>query len=267
MARVERLTPSMVRVFLTGADIAALPELTCTDHYIKILFPPAAADYRWPFDPEAVKETHPAGLWPVTRTYTIRALNRDRSEMAVDFVVHGADGLAGAWAGAASPGDQLGFFGPGGAYRPDETADSHLLVGDEAALPAIAVTLEQLPAAARAEVYVEVEGPEHHQVLPRPEGTTVTWVQRGPGQPYGEALAAAVRARPLPGGRLQAFVHGNADMVRDLRRFLLLDCRLDREQVSISGYWRTGHTEDSWQATKRQFNQQMEQEEAQSAPA
>ena len=78
----------------------------------------------------------------------------------------------------------------------------------------------------------------------------------------GPALAAAVRAGELPGGRLQAFVHGNAEMVRDLRRYLFVERGLDRGSVSISGYWRSGHTEDRWQATKGEFNRQMELEES-----
>jgi len=163
----------------------------------------------------------------------------------------------------AAQGDVIGFFGPGGAYAPDPEAEAHLLVGDEAAIPAIAATLERLPSRARAEVYVEVSGPEHHQPLPENDSTTIHWVYRqGLGLGYGEALAAAVRANALPAGRLQAFVHGNADMVKDLRRFLFLDSGVDRRQVSISGYWRTGHTEDRWQATKGDFNQRMEAEES-----
>ena len=37
---------------------------------------------------------------------------------------------------------------------------------------------------------------------------------------------------------------------------------LAKEAVSISGYWRTGCTEDQWQAGKRDFMAQVEAEEA-----
>jgi len=261
--RTSLLSPQMVRVVFTGDDLLTLPDLTFTDHYIKILFPPDGADYAWPFDPDAIRDSQPAERWPVTRTYTIRQFDRAANEMAVDFVVHGDEGLAGPWAARSRPGDVIGFLGPGGAYVPDEEADSHLLVGDEAAIPAIAATLERLPADARAEVFLEVAGPEHHQPLRMPVNTSLHWVHRSEsGLGYGQALSAAVRGGDLPGGRLQAFVHGNAEMVRDLRRYLFVEHRVDRRQVSISGYWRTGHTEDRWQATKGEFNQQMEAEEA-----
>lgn len=254
----------MVRVVFTGPDLVTMPELAFSDHYIKILFAPTGADYSWPFDPEAVKAQEPAERWPVTRTYTIRSFDRDAAEMAVDFVVHGEEGLAGPWARSAAPGDSIGFFGPGGSYEVDHEADAHLLVGDEAAMPAIAATLEQLPDHVPARVFLEVDGPADQQPLRAGRATMVHWVHRQPGgHAYGQALAAAVRATALPPGRLQAFVHGNADMVRELRRYLFLEQRLERRQVSISGYWRTGHTEDRWQATKGEFNQQMEADEAQ----
>jgi NADPH-dependent ferric siderophore reductase len=263
VASTARLTPEMVRVVFTGEDLRSLPELTFTDHYIKILFPPAGADYCWPFDLEAIRGTRPSEQWPVTRTYTIRSFNRAANEMVVDFVIHGDEGLAGPWAAQAAPGDQVGFFGPGGAYAPDGSVESHLLVGDEAAIPAIAATLERLPVDARVQVFLEVEGPQHQQPIPTTSKTTIHWVHRaGTGLDHGQALARSVRRSALPAGPMQAFVHGNAEMVRDLRRFLFVEHQVDRRQVSISGYWRSGHTEDGWQASKREFNQQMENEES-----
>ena len=261
VVRRVQLTPDMVRLVFTGDDVRGLGELTFTDHYIKILYPPAGADYGWPFDPAEIRETRPSELWPVTRTYTIRSYHPQTAEMAVDFVLHGDEGLAGPWAAAAQPGDEIGFLGPGGSYAPGATADVHLLVGDEAAIPAIAAALDRLPASAAAEVYLEVTGAEHHQPMPATARTRITWVHRS-GRPYGAALAEAVRAAPFPSGNVQVFVHGNADMVRDLRRYLFVERRLERSQVSISGYWRTGHTEDRWQSGKRDFAAQMESEEA-----
>lgn len=65
----------------------------------------------------------------------------------------------------------------------------------------------------------------------------------------------------LPDGDVRAFVHGNAEMIKDLRRFLLVEQGLPRDRVSISGYWRTGQKEDAWQAGKGDFVAQMEREE------
>ena len=262
-SRVVRLTPDMVRVFFTGDDLRALPELIYTDHYIKILFPPEGAGYRWPFDTDEIRQTRPAEEWPVTRTYTIRSYDPETNEMAVDFVVHGDEGLAGPWAAEVAPGASIGFFGPGGGYAPDPEADVHLFVGDEAAIPAIAAALDRLPEEAEAQVVLEVANSDHHQLLRGTSRTQVTWVHRDElGLPYGEALTREVQSRALPAGRIDAFIHGNAEMVKALRRFLFVDHRVERKRVSISGYWRTGQTEDRWQATKGEFNAAMETEEA-----
>jgi NADPH-dependent ferric siderophore reductase len=257
--RTEPLSPSLVRVVLGGPELQALPELTFTDHYVKLLFAPTGADYAWPFDPEEIRITRPAEQWPVTRTYTIRSFDRDTGELAIDFVVHGDSGLAGPWAANAQPGDMIGFNGPGGAYAPDPGA-SHLLAGDEAALPAIAAALERMPTGAEAEVFVEVADAEHEIALRLTERTRLTWVHRGDA-PYGLLLAQAVRRQWTPRADAQVFVHGNAELVRDLRRFLFVEHKVDRRAVSISGYWRTGYTEDRWQTTKRELAEQMEREE------
>ncbi len=249
----------MVRVVLGGPDLAALPELEFTDHYVKLLFPPAGADYTWPFDPDELRASRPAGEWPVTRTYTIRSFDRDSDELAIDFVVHGDAGLAGPWAAAARPGDLIGFFGPGGGYAP-EPAAAHLLAGDEAALPAIAAAMERLPEDARADVYVEVAGPAEELPLRVTRNTRLTWVHRG-SAPYGAELARTVRGSWAPAPDSQVFVHGNAELVRDLRRFLFVEHRMDRRAVSISGYWRTGYTEERWQSTKRELAEEMERSE------
>lgn len=240
VVRSEWLSPELVRVILTGPDIASLPELTFTDHYIKLIFD------------------------GTLRTYTIRSLDRDTNEMAVDFVVHGTSGIAGPWAAAAQPGDEIEFAGPGGAWAPNPEAELHLLVGDESAIPAIAAALEQLPESAPAEVFLEVHGPESEIEVPVTAGTVVHWIHRGDLHP-GLPLASAVQERSWPAEGLEAFVHGNADMIKDLRRFLFFDCGVPRDQVSISGYWRTGLNEDAWQASKREFVAAMEAEDPQGA--
>lgn len=257
---VEWLTPSLVRVLFTGDELRGIPPLECTDHYIKFFFPPAGVAYSWPFDPAELRASLPREQWPVTRTYTVRSFDRDTNVMTVDFVVHGDEGLAGPWAASAEVGARIGFRGPGGKFVPDPAADAYLLVGDDAALPAIAATLEALPRDAVAEVFVEVEGDEDRLDLPTTTRTTVHWIHRA-GHSHGVTLAEAVRNTPLPSGKVQAFVHGNAHMVKDLRRFLFIDRDIDKSQVSISGYWRTDYTEDAWQASKHEFIAAMEAEE------
>ena len=246
VVRTSSVTPHMIRVVLGGKGLAGFPAGEFTDHYVKLLFPPDAPD------PER----------PVTRTYTVRAWDATAGELTLDVVWHGDEGLAGPWAAAAQPGDRISFFGPGGGYAPSPDADWHLLAGDESALPAIGAALDRLPAGARALAFVEVSGPEEEQAeLDGRDGVELVWLHRGDAAP-GEALVAAVRAATLPEGTGHLFVHGEAGAVRELRRHLRETHGLPRELTSVSGYWRRGDTEDRWQATKREWNAAIAEEEA-----
>ncbi|MEU3348662.1 siderophore-interacting protein [Streptomyces sp. NPDC006700] len=264
VVRTERLTPHMQRVVLGGDGLADFSADSCTDHYVKLLFPPDGVTYPEPFDLQRIREELPREQWPVTRTYTVRAWDPGHRELTLDFVIHGDEGLAGPWSLLARPGETVRFLGPGGAYAPDASADWHLLVGDESALPAIARSLEALPEGATAHAFIEVAGPEEEQKID--SDVEVVWLHRGE-RPVGRALVEAVRALPFPEGRVHAFVHGEAGFVKELRRLLRVEHAVPRESLSISGYWRLGHDEDGWQASKRDWNARIEAEQEGAAPA
>ncbi|MFE0649945.1 siderophore-interacting protein [Streptomyces sp. NPDC059534] len=260
VVRTERITPHMVRVVLGGPGLDAFDAAEYTDHYVKLLFAPEGVSYPEPFDMERIREEFPREQWPTTRTYTVRAWDAEQRELTVDFVVHGDEGLAGPWAARAQAGDTVRFLGPGGGYTPDPTADWHLLVGDESALPAIAVALERLPAGARVHAFVEISDAAEEQKFATAAGVDVTWLHRGD-RPAGEALVEAVRSLDFPAGDVHAFVHGEAGFVKDLRRHLRLDRGVTRERLSISGYWRLGKSDEAWRAIKREWNEQVEREQ------
>ncbi|MFC4855455.1 siderophore-interacting protein [Actinophytocola glycyrrhizae] len=262
VSRVERLTPHMTRVVLGGDGLAEFTAGEFTDHYVKLLFPPEGVTYPEPFDMQRIRTELPREQWPRMRTYTVRRWDADTRELTVDVVHHGDEGIAGPWAAGVGPGDEIRFMGPGGAYAPSPDADWHLLAGDESALPAIAATLENLPTGARAYAFIEVRGPEEEQKLESSGDATINWLHRG-GAPVGTALVRAVTDLDFPPGTVQAFVHGEAAFVKELRRLLLVERGIPRDQVSISGYWRTGHDEDRWQATKQDWNREVEAEQDQ----
>ncbi|TQK43454.1 NADPH-dependent ferric siderophore reductase [Streptomyces sp. SLBN-118] len=264
VVRTERVTPHMVRVVLGGEGLAGFALGAHTDHYVKLLFAPDGVTYPEPFDLERIREEFPREQWPANRTYTVRSWDPVLLELAIDFVVHGDEGLAGPWAARAQVGDIMRITGPGGGYAPAPEADWHLLVGDESALPAIAVALERMPSGAVVHALVEVAGPEEEQKIVTPDGVEITWVHRGTA-PAGESLITAVKTLDFPGGDVCAFVHGEAAFVKELRRHLRLDRQIPREMLSISGYWRLGQSDEAWRAVKREWNEQVEREQDRAA--
>jgi NADPH-dependent ferric siderophore reductase len=261
--RTSAVTPHMVRVVLGGPGLTDLEIGEFTDHYVKLLFAPQGADYSAPFDVEEIQDTRrPRSEWPVTRTYTVRSWEAATGELTLDFVYHGDHGLAGPWAAAARPGDQIDFFGPGGGYAPDEHADWYLFVGDESALPAIAASLERLAVGAPATVFIEVEDVDEEQPLRSPGNLDLTWVHRRTSTaPPGSELTDRVRSAHWRPGAVQAFVHGEAGFVKEVRRHLRFERGVPVSSLSASGYWRRGLTDEGWRANKKEWNIDVAREE------
>ena len=256
VVRTERLSPTLTRVVFGGAGLREFRMNTSTDAYVKLTFLRPGVTYPAPMDMAVVRSTLPPQDWPVVRTYTVRAWDEAAGELSVDFVVHGDSGIAGPWAAGARPGDELMIGGPGGGYAPDPAAGHYLFIGDESALPAIAAALEQLPADAAGDVLVEVPDASSELRLAAPAGVRVTWVPATAG--VGDALVQAARELQFPTSSVEAFVHGEAGFVKELRKLLRVERGLAKEQLSISGYWRIGATEEGWRAAKAEWNQQAE---------
>ncbi len=260
---VRRLTPHLIRVVVGGDDLESFGAGEFTDHYVKLQLPPPGAPYSAPFDPEDVKTHHPKEPWPRVRTYTVQDYDAERRRLTIDFVYHGDTGVAGPWAANARPGDGLQLMGPGGAYTPDPDADWHLMVGDEAVLPAISASLQRIPEGVPVHVLVEVDGPDDEVALETPGDLRLTWVHRRADDE--DLLARAVRELAFPDGTVHAFVHGEAATVRAVRRHLLVDRGVPREALSISGYWKRERTEEGWREDKAEWNRLVEEDAAATA--
>src|SRR5262249_61900534 len=84
------------------------------------------------------------GKRPVRRRYTIRQLDAAARLLTLDIVLHG-DGPGERWVRSAESGDKIEGIGPRGKITTSATADWHLSIGDESALPAMFAMTEALP--------------------------------------------------------------------------------------------------------------------------
>ncbi|MEV7552781.1 siderophore-interacting protein [Amycolatopsis sp. NPDC089917] len=262
---VRRLTPHMSRVTFSGATLVD----QAPDQYLKVFFPqPGQSEpvLPAPVNGDEVLSWYrtylamPDDVRPPMRTYTVRALRPSAREVDIDFVLHGDEGPASAWASGASEGDKVAFLGPHGLYNVPEGTNWQLLIGDETAIPAIGAIVEALPAGTRALVYVEISDREDRQVFETQGTVELHWVVRG-AQPVGDAVLDAVRKADLPGGTAYAWVSGEASMVKLVRRHLVRERGIDKRAICFTGYWRQGMSEE---AAGREA---MRQAEAGEAPA
>jgi NADPH-dependent ferric siderophore reductase len=205
--RVERLSPSYVRVELGGpglADFGVQGDLL--DQRIKLVFPDGdgplpsveGADESW----FTTWQQRPVAERGHMRTYTVRDVRGSGGDtrLVVDFVLHAEEGHSGpgsSWAAGASVGDRLVLLGPrrgqtyGGIEFAPGTAGRVLLAGDETAVPAICAVLAQLPVPTRGAAFLEVPVSGDVQDVSHPAGVELVWLPRD-GRPLGSLLQAAV---------------------------------------------------------------------------
>lgn len=232
---VTPLTPRMVRMTFTGDGLSEVG--TWPDQQLKLLFPkPGGSAF--------VSSSTDVSVWyqaylampeadrPWMRSFTVRSLVD--GVLTVDFVLHGSDGPASAWAAGAQVGDVIGRFGPSPDYaRPIGVADLLIFAGDETALPAIASLLELLPSSQRFLAFVEVADPAEQQDVPG-----VRWVHRS----AGEDLVSVVSAVEVPSS-VWVWLGGEASAVRALRRHFV-GLGVSKKDIEFSGYWRLSLTQD-----------------------
>lgn len=119
-------------------------------------------------------------------------------------------------------------------------------------IPAIAVALERIPAGRPVIAVIEIEDASEEQPLPTAGDARIVWVHRA-ASPDDDRLLHAVEALDFPDGPYDAFLHGEATSVRQIRKHLLADRGVDAERFSVSGYWKRSRDDEAWRAEKRQW--------------
>jgi NADPH-dependent ferric siderophore reductase len=247
--RVADVTSGMRRVTLGGPELAAH---TATNGYPVAAFRSDGFDDEFkillhhPDAPEPVGPTQADGVlnWPrgdehlLLRTYTVRRWDPQAGEIDVDFVKHGV-GPATSWACRVQPGERMQIAGPKMSAPHPNGADWVLIAGDETALPAIGRWLEEWPAGARAQVFIEIAEPQHRQQLPEHDGVEVTWLSRDGAEPGTTTLLFdAIRSAEWWPGTVFAWVAGETLTLTPIRRWLRNEQQLSKSQVDVTGYWR-----------------------------
>lgn len=289
---IDDVSPTFRRITFSGPELHALAvDGPFYDQRIKLILPnaagalpqiPAAEDWyqQWLALPDAERG--------IMRTYSIRELTRvnDVTRLTVDFVLHfapdGSTGPASAWASEAEVGSELLLVAPrhgqpqsGIEFAPGD-AEQVVLLGDEAAAPAIARIVEDLHTAERApgvSAFIEVPDEADQLTIDGPAQAEVTWLPRGQaelGQPLADALGwhvhddtaetaadatddtllwetpvfsasgEALTDTTEPRSGTYYWIAGESGVIKRLRRFLVREVGVDRAQVAFMGYWRHG---------------------------
>lgn len=238
------LTPHMIRVVFTSPELASRPE-GCEGANCKIFLPAVGQSA----DDFLVQIND--GPRPTVRTYTVRNFRKAALELDIDFVAHGDEGPASAFAMQAMAGDFIGFRGPSDLKISDYYADWYLFAADMSALPVAAATLEIMPRDAKGLAIFEIQTEDDVQKIDAPKGIEIRWLIQSDPHVASRAQEAAIRATQMPKGVIQTCIAGESGVIKSLRGYLSNETDIPKEDIYISGYWKIGLIEDEHQIQKK----------------
>ena len=228
----------MLRIVFAGDELAGFV-IPSPASSVRLLLPPPGADTIVMPTWSGNQFELPDGTRAPIRTFTPRYFDEGANALTLDFVLHD-DGAASDWARGAAVGDEVAISGPGRTEELDAAARSHLLVGDESAIPAIGQVLAAIPSDRSVEVHVETADPVARLDLPRHPRATVRWHDAEPGAAPGAAMVGAlVAVDPLPDA---VWVAGEAAAVQRARTHLFDQRGRSRANVTARGYWKLGRS-------------------------
>ncbi len=255
----EFVTPHYIRITLSG-DVSAFAKTTIGDNN-KIFIPPVGVkEVHFPvLDQASHQWIYPAKeVAPFVRTYTHRAIDVEKNELVIEFVHHGENGPASAWALNAAVGDQLGV-----AMRTKskelypQNADWYLLVGDATAIPVLASVLATLPASAKGTCIIEVPTKADEQILNTKAAIDFIWLHNQHSE-KGSELAETVKKIEIPQTEKFGYVACEFASVKEIRNYLRKDLGWTTNELNAYSYWKAGVAEDKSVADRQKEKQEIE---------
>jgi NADPH-dependent ferric siderophore reductase len=249
VAQKTFLSPNMLRIILSGDALRDFPE-DFESGYVKLRFL-ADANEAYPVDVSDKILEKLANPKPRLRSYTIRAFDQKKCELTLDFVAHGDNGPASAWALSCGVGDSISIDGPGPAKLINMDADWFFLVGDMAALPAVSVNIEKLAATATGYVVIEVLSEEDKVPLVVPNGISVHWVVNAHSDSPNAFLADKVRSLAWHEGEPSVWVAAEFTAMKNLRQYFKVERKVNKNNIYVSSYWKMGEADEGHKKAKK----------------
>jgi len=235
-----KISANMQRIKLHADEFSEFPE-RCEGSYIKLLFNAEGST-----DLSSLAE----GERPVLRTYTIAEFSRNEGTIDVDFVCHETSdagcGFAARWAMNAEIGDSIYVGGPGTLLDINTDADWFFAVADMTALPALSAKIRHLPKSAKGYAVIKVIEHDDIRAIEVPENIQVLWLLAH------ESLADKVKVLPWLSGVVSVWVACEFDDMRALRGYFRNEKEVQKDNIYISSYWKSGVTEDGHKVIKRE---------------
>jgi NADPH-dependent ferric siderophore reductase len=211
---ITQLTPHMLRIEFTSADLAGFHSPSPDDH-IKVFFPTASGET--------------AG-----RDFTPRRFDAAAGTFVIDFALH-PQGPAVEWACSAKVGSTLTFGGPRGTTIVPDDFDWYLMIGDASALPAFGRRLEELRADVPAYTVTLIPEQADAQQIKTAAAWHPTWLASGEDETA--QTIGALNNLTLPKGDGFIWIAGEQDFSRALYVHVTEQLQHPTNWVKASKYW------------------------------
>lgn len=232
---ISSLTPKTKRVLFTSPDLSDFVSGSPDDH-IKLFFPkPGESTIAQPvLGPEG--PLIPEGT--IMRDYTPLRYDNGKQELEIEFFLH-EDGPATNWAKHAQVGFKIGAGGPRGSMIVPYDFDWYLMIGDESAIPSFSRRLKELPASAKALLFIETSSELEKREFLSDAKFEVHWVFRE-NQEAGsdELLKNAILKKSFPHGDYFTWISTELECSKKLRELLETVRGANSEWIKATGYWR-----------------------------
>lgn len=219
------ISPHMRRLVLGGPELSAWlahPDVQAPAAWVKVF-------------PEGIKG----------RAYTIRAIDMDRSNITIDFVMHGHEQghhsmSVSTWAKHCQAGDTLHIAGPrlGGFHLAADT-DWLWIGADLTALPAAIRIIESLPAHIQVVSFFAVDALDDQQIMNASCHLRARWrtINIRP-ETLSEQNILIKDIHTLK-GKGQVWIAGEARWVKSWQNYWI-EQQLPPHKLSSKGYWKLG---------------------------
>lgn len=209
----------------------------CEGGYIKLLFNADGSAMQSQPESDAPK--------PVVRSFTV--VEFDGQRLAIDIVKGKDSGVASNWTDRVKPGEHIMIASPGKSQPLPSGYDSYFIVGDETAIPAIMVQLNQTKDASGISV---LQGEKQVvEQLEVPDTLHLHQVDRAIDGP--KALVNTVIGCEWPDGRVYVWAACEFDQMRALRRYFRWERNVAKADMYISSYWKQGETDEGNKRAKK----------------
>ena len=132
--------------------------------------------------------------------------------------------------------------------------DWFFFIGDLSALPAISVNLEALNKHTRGIIIIEILSPDDRIIVSKPKNFSIYWVLNTEPYKKNSLLLDKIKKTIWLEGNPFIWVACEFSNMKNIRDFFFSECKINKEQIYISSYWKVGSDQEQHKDFKKADN-------------